>query len=443
MSRILVAASPAPGHVNPLIAIAESLSKRGHRVTFNSADIFRSKAESAGLHFVPLQGKANLDYHLLDRNFPERKTIEPGMPQLNYDMKYIFGDWIPDQYRGIKEIIEGQDIDLLITDFLFLGAFPLLLNSKEPRPPVLACGIAPVLMRTPDSSPFAGPDSTPEGLLRNAEHNREFEELLTPAKEYIDEILQGCGASPTPMFFMDAMYLLPDAFVQPTAAEFEYPMRDKPESFHFVGPALPEHPTSVEEPEWLKQIDGSRPVIFVTQGTIANHDFNQLVNPTMQALADEDVDVIVTADGGDMESIVTTPNSHVEQYLPYHLILPKADIFITNGGYYGVQQALSYGVPVISGGATEDKPFVSARVAWSGVGINLQTGTPTPEQILAAVRQVLDDKKYRDGAKTMQQNYARYKAMDRITEIAEAMIAEQAESVSTSRDEEGILDPAL
>jgi len=172
MSRILVAASPAPGHVNPLIAIAESLSKRGHRVTFNSADIFRSKAESAGLHFVPLQGKANLDYHLLDRNFPERKTIEPGMPQLNYDMKYIFGDWIPDQYRGIKEIIEDQDIDLLITDFLFLGTFPLLLNSKEPRPPVLACGIAPVLMRTPDSSPFAGPDSTPEGLLRNAGGDR-------------------------------------------------------------------------------------------------------------------------------------------------------------------------------------------------------------------------------------------------------------------------------
>jgi len=220
-------------------------------------------------------------------------------------------------------------------------------------------------------------------------------------------------------------------------------MRDKPESFHFVGPALPEHPASVEEPEWLKQIDGSRPVIFVTQGTIANHDFNQLVNPTMQALADEDVDVIVTAGGADLKSIVTTPNSHVEQYIPYHLVLPKADVFVTNGGYYGVQQALSYGVPVVSGGATEDKPFVSARVAWSGVGVNLQTGTPTPEQILAAVRQVLSDKKYRDGAKAMQQNYARYKAMDRITEIAEAMIAEQAESVSTSRDEEGILDPAL
>ena len=53
---------------------------------------------------------------------------------------------------------------------------------------------------------------------------------------------------------------------------------------------------------------------------------------------------------------------------------------VTNGGYGGVQIALSYGVPLVVAGTTEDKPEVAARVAWSGAGINLKTATPAPQR---------------------------------------------------------------
>jgi UDP:flavonoid glycosyltransferase YjiC (YdhE family) len=46
-----------------------------------------------------------------------------------------------------------------------------------------------------------------------------------------------------------------------------------------------------------------------------------------------------------------------------------------------VNQALSYGIPIVGAGASEDKPDVNARVAWSGVGIDLQTNTPVPEAL--------------------------------------------------------------
>ena len=172
----------------------------------------------------------------------------------------------------------------------------------------------------------------------------------------------------------------------------------------------------------MKKIDGSKPVIFVTQGTIANYDFNQLVGPAIAALADEDLQVIVTGGGVDVSGLQASPNAHIERYLPYHLVLPKADIFITNGGYNGVQQALSFGVPVIAGGSTEDKPFVSARVAWSGAGIDLKTGNPTPEQIREAVRLVLSDHKYRERAKEMQKNFARYDALNTTVDVIESAI---------------------
>jgi len=421
MSRILVSATPAPGHVNPLLLIAEHLGQRGHDVTFNSAEIFREKAQAAGLNFVPLQGIADFDYRLMDELFPERATIEPGLPQLDYDLEFFFGARIPDQYEGMLRIIEEQEIDLVLVDLCFMGSFPLLLGTQH-RPPVITCGILPYWLQRPGVSPFAGPDSSPEGMLRNVQHYRQFEEGLTGSTASVNRILKRYGAESPIGSMLDAACLLPDTFLEFTAEEFEYPIEDKPKNLQFVGPILPKVTTESEEPEWLKRIDGSRPVIFVTQGTIANYDFTQLVGPAIAALAEEDVEVIVTGGGVDVSVLPKAPNLHVERYLPYHLVLPKTDIFLTNGGYNGVQQALSFGVPVIAGGATEDKPFVCARVAWSGTGINLQTGSPTSEQIRDAVRLVLSDPTYRERAREMAKNFARYDGLNSVVQVAESTI---------------------
>ena len=126
--------------------------------------------------------------------------------------------------------------------------------------------------------------------------------------------------------------------------------------------------------------------------------------------------VVVTAGGGDEKSISAAQNVHIEKYLAYDMVLPRAHVFVTNGGYNGVQQALSYGVPVVSGGTTEDKPMVSARVARTGAGIDLQTGTPTPEHIRNAVRDVLNNSAYRNRARILQKSFARYDAPNTVTD---------------------------
>jgi UDP:flavonoid glycosyltransferase YjiC (YdhE family) len=130
-----------------------------------------------------------------------------------------------------------------------------------------------------------------------------------------------------------------------------------------------------------------------------------------------------------MSTIHSSPNARVERYVSYPHVLPKADILITNGGYNGVQQALSFGVPVISGGSTEDKPFVSARVAWSGAGINLQTETPTAEQMRAAVDEILANRKYRERAKELTKSFANYDSLTTTSELVESTIAESEKKV--------------
>jgi UDP:flavonoid glycosyltransferase YjiC (YdhE family) len=179
-------------------------------------------------------------------------------------------------------------------------------------------------------------------------------------------------------------------------------------------------------------------VLFVTQGTLANFDFNQLVNPTLAALAEEDVQVIVTAGGGPANTIATGANVIVEPCLSYELILPHTSVFVTNGGYNGVQQALSYGVPLISAGESEDKPQVCARVAWSASGISLRTGKPTPEQIRNAVREVLRDPQYREQAKNLGAKIAKTNALSTIAQIVESTMAQNADQ-TTRRPPESVV----
>ena len=66
-------------------------------------------------------------------------------------------------------------------------------------------------------------------------------------------------------------------------------------------------------------------------------------------------------------------------------------MFVTNGGYGGVQYALRYGVPIVATGGKEDKPEVGGRVVWSGVGRQLKTEAPTPAAVRDAIHAVLRD----------------------------------------------------
>jgi UDP:flavonoid glycosyltransferase YjiC (YdhE family) len=59
MANILVAATPAPGHVNPMLSVARHLSSLGHSITFLSGRLFRDQAVALGFQFVPFSGAAD------------------------------------------------------------------------------------------------------------------------------------------------------------------------------------------------------------------------------------------------------------------------------------------------------------------------------------------------------------------------------------------------
>jgi UDP:flavonoid glycosyltransferase YjiC (YdhE family) len=168
-----------------------------------------------------------------------------------------------------------------------------------------------------------------------------------------------------------------------------------------------------------------KPVIHVTQGTVAT-EVDDLIAPTLQALADEDVLVVAATGGKPIESLKLAPlpaNARVEPFIPYYHLLPHVDVMVTNGGYNGVQAALAFGIPMVVAGQTEEKPEICARVEWAGVGINLKTKTPTPRQIKNAVKKILHSPDYRQKAQLIQADIARYDAPIRAAKLLEQLAA--------------------
>jgi MGT family glycosyltransferase len=240
----------------------------------------------------------------------------------------------------------------------------------------------------------------------------------------MNSIIRTYGVPPMPDFFIDCMYLLPDLFLQFTAEAFEFPRSDMPDTIRFIGPLPPRRSVEFAEPAWWTELDGHKPVVLVTQGTLANHDFNEVIQPALSGLADEEVMVIVAAGRSETQTLTVPANARVASFVPFDRLLPKVDVLVTNGGYGAVNHALSLGVPIVIAGETEDKDMIAARVGWTGAGINLKTRYASAEQIRNAVRAILTNQQYRDEAEQLRSNFARYNALDELARTVDAMLTQ-------------------
>jgi MGT family glycosyltransferase len=400
MSSFLLTCTPAHGHIAPLLAIGQHLVAAGHRVRMLTSIRYGDRVRAAGVEFRPLPEAADVNLDSPDEGFPDRVGLR-GPAALRFDMINLFLRPGPAQFAALSAALAEEPVDAVLTEQLFVGAAFLNELPRSQRPPVVVLGIFPLGVKSPDVAPF-GLGATPRpgltGRARNAVLTTIAEKVIfAPVTREADVLARETVGRPLGRFLLD-WATGADAIVQFTVPEFEYPRRDLPATVHFVGPLPPAVP-AVALPDWWDDLDGSRPVVHVTQGTIANSDFSQLIAPTIDALADLDLLVVVTTGGRPLDALPPLPaNARAAEYLPYDRLLPLTDVVVTNGGYGGVQQALAHGIPLVVAGQTEDKVEVSARVGWTGTGVNLKTNTPSIAEVRAAVTGVLRERSYRERA---------------------------------------------
>jgi len=218
---------------------------------------------------------------------------------------------------------------------------------------------------------------------------------------------------------MSAMWKMPSLIMHNSTSAFEYPRSDQPENVHFIGPILPEPDPTFQPPLWWSDLKGSEPVILVNQGTIATN-LDNLIVPTIKGLKDQQMLVVaVPVKEGELGEL--PEHVRAEPFIPFDHLLPHVDVMVTNGGYGGTQFALAHAIPLVVAGETEDKMEVAARVEWAGAGINLRKQRPSPGEVRDAVKEVLGSPVYRENAKRIQSDFAKYDAPTRAAELLEAL----------------------
>jgi hypothetical protein len=107
------------------------------------------------------------------------------------------------------------------------------------------------------------------------EETQQLHAAMGPSTARFNQVLRSCGAPELHEFFMDCAHHLPDRFLALTAEAFEYPRSDMKESTQFIGNLMPHAQRKNCMPVWWDSLDDSKPLILVTQGTIANRDLSQ------------------------------------------------------------------------------------------------------------------------------------------------------------------------
>jgi UDP:flavonoid glycosyltransferase YjiC (YdhE family) len=422
LARFLVATHPITGHVLPGIPIVAELVRRGHEVRWYVGAKFRDRAEQVGATFEPYVHAQDYDDADYDAAFPGRRALT-GLRQIRYDFRTIFVEQVEGQHRDLTGILERFPADVTLGDTAMIGPFTV---NERGGPPNALYNVTCLGIPGRGIAPFGlglMPDGSRKGLVRNGILGFAAANVIFGSvSRELERQCRLVGVAPrkfTGPTVSDFLYL------QPSVPSFEYPRPDLPPQVHYVGVLLPPPAADPDLPDWWPDVVSSpRPVVLVTQGTVATA-VRDLVTPTLLGLANEDV-LVVAAGVPDLASlgIPRLPaNARIAAYLPFSAAMEHVSVYVTNGGYGGVQYALAAGVPIVAAGTTEDKPEVANRVAYSGIGRNLDTATPTPQQVREAVRALLDEPAYRAAAGRVAAELAAHDAASESAELLERLAA--------------------
>jgi MGT family glycosyltransferase len=369
--KILAYTSPARGHLYPLVPILDALAGRGHHIAI------RTLASEVGL---------------MSRRGFDAAAIAPAIEAIEHDdyrartppakLKRgmaTFGTRSPHEVADLREAIETEQPNAILVDCMTWGASAVAESWGGPWAHWFPFPLAMTSRDVPPFGPGLRPAAGPAGRVRD----RMLAPILVGSlKRACFPALNATRASVgVPAFeTTDAMFGVAPLLLYMTAEPFEYPRSDWPASVRMVGPCCWEPPA--DPPAWLEQIE--RPLVLVTTSSEFQDD-GRLVRTALDALAEEDVEVVATMPAADLTGGVPA-NARVERFLPHAPLLGRAVCAVTHGGAGATQKALAAGVPVCVVPFGRDQLEVARRVEVADAGTRLPVQKLNPDRLRRQIR---------------------------------------------------------
>ncbi|MBM7504905.1 glycosyltransferase [Agromyces aurantiacus] len=400
MAEIMLAVMPFAGHVAPLAAVASAFIDAGHGVRVYTGRAYAERFAATGAEVVRWSRAPDFDEHDLPATFPALRGRK-GARQALANVEHVFIRTAAAQGDDLSAAYRARAWDVIVADGLSLGA---RIASEHTTTPWVTVSIVPLTIPTPELPPpgFGLPPARrPLGHARDRLLHAALRLGTRGLRRAYDEQRAAAGLAPSSIPF-EVVFSSPDLVCASGIPELDWPRRSWPVPVEYVGALAPTGHGDTAPPEWWADLPEDRPIVLVTQGTL-NVDPDDLIRPTLAALGRQPVSIVATTGRADAPGLPfpAPPNAYVAGLVDYAALLPRIDAMVTNGGWGGVLAALSHGVPLIVAGGDLDKPEIAGRVAWSGAGVDLRTGTPRAGAVLAAWRRVSADPRYRERAEAL------------------------------------------
>jgi MGT family glycosyltransferase len=379
--KILAYTTPARGHLYPLVPILDELAERGHRIAI------RTLASEVGL--------------MADRGF-DAAPIDPAIEALEHDdylgrtplaklkrAMAIFGERSSHEVADLRDAIDEQRPDALLIDCMAWGATAEAERGARPWAQWFPYPLPLTSRDVPPFGPGLAPAAGAVGRIRDAVLRPVLSGAMNRASlPALNATRASIGARP--LKHADEMFNVAPLLLYMTAEPFEYPRSDWPAAVRMVGPCCWEPPS--EPPAWLEEI--ARPLVLVTTSSEFQDD-GRLVRTALDALADEDVEVVATLPAAKLD-IPIPQNARVEAFISHGPLLARAVCAITHGGAGATQKALAAGVPVCVVPFGRDQLEVARRVEVANAGTRLPAQKLNAERLRNQVRLAITK---RDGAR--------------------------------------------
>jgi len=420
MSRFGILSFPGTGHLHPLAALGRELARRDHTVTiFQVADV-EHLIRAAGLRFRQI---GELDFpsgtlRLLDEQL--------GRLHGSRAMEFIFERILQNSQIVLRDApvaIRSEGVDALIVDQAefaggsvaeYLGlpfvtailTLPLNLHSSVPFcrfRPEFGEGAASAGRFANGNSRLAFIESSILALV-----NRQRRRWSLQTKIGLNE----CDSDL--------------AQIAQVPAPFDFPNRKTPSCFHYTGPFFDGAGRREISFPWSK-LDPSRPLIFVSMGTLQN-GIEWVFRVVAEACAEFPVQTVISLGGGlPPEIFGELPGDPiVVRYAPQLALLSRAALAIFHGGLNTALECLARGVPMIAIPVTFDQPGVGARLVSTGTGRMVPIHKLTTERIRTEIREILTDAQYRANAKAFQKHVSAINGVKRAADIIEDAVVRRA-----------------
>lgn len=413
--RILIASLPMDGHFGFLTGLAVHLQERDHEVAWYTGRSYAKKLAALGVRHLPFTRALEITSDNLAEHYPEYARLGNGPKALAFALEKVFFVNLEAHLHDILELRADFPFDALVFDGAFYAGRLVAEKCGADAYPVWPAPTpAPVSKTAPP--PFFGlqPMRGPFGWLRDAIISRLLASSAKGGMKLWDELRAREGLAPWSGNLFDIHNETSTAMFMVGCPGMDFPRDDWPPHLEFVGPLVAHgssspSPLSADLGDKIACHEGH--VIVVAQGTIDNRDPDKLFMPALEALAGTPHLVVATTGGRHTEMLrarFPQDNVVVEDWIDFGALMPHTDLFITNGGYGSVMQALINRVPLLLAGKREGKEDICARMDFRGLGLSLRTERPTAAQIARGVERVLDTPTYRENVERLHGELASY-----------------------------------